>query len=630
MPEAPSAPPARSRYVLNPTAGVASRWSQPDAPARRQQLQRLAEQAALRQVPAAGLALIGLSALGGLVALWPDTAPAAAAWLAGWSAAVLALGGWLASSPGTPHALPRRLARRWGRWLHGDAGVEVAAPAQSQAPLGGHAAVLWVAAASALPVAVVTWLAPPDWRPLLALCAGLGAWAVALALHWMPLVAAPWVAVPLLAAMAVGDAAPQSVARLCVAAGLAVSIHAALACAAQRRAWTRRTWHGIVLSRRLREVKAQRDRAWRTDRDKSRFLAIASHDLRQPVHALGLFAATLLRRLNQTPHEPLVRNLVQGVDGLEQSFAALLDISRLDGGSLVAHSETFALRDMFRRLHMQYGGQAEFAGLALRFSPGGKVVTSDPQMLERIVGNLVQNAIKYTPSGGVAVVARTGKGCVRIEVWDTGRGIAAAALPRIFDEFYQAGRSERDRTQGLGMGLAIVKRLALLLGHQVAVVSTPGRGTVFSVSVPFGSLPGIQEEVAPSDTLPMTLSRPYLVLVVDDEEPIREGLRLLLQSWGLQAVTAADATQAEHAVLALEGRIDLVLSDYYLGEGADGLSLISRIRGLCGRRVPAVVITGDAALSAHTERPDVPVLIKPVQPRHLHVALCKALEQASA
>lgn len=395
-----------------------------------------------------------------------------------------------------------------------------------------------------------------------------------------------------------------------------------------RRRWRRQMLLSLEQAARLREAETARDAALRADADKSRFLAIASHDLRQPVHALGLFAATLHKRLHASPEEALARNLMRSVDGLERSFNAMLDISRLDGDAVTPRPQTFPLRDIFRRLHMQYAGQAELAGLALRFSPGGKSVTSDPQLLERIVGNLVHNAIRYTTHGGIAVVARSTRTHINIEVWDTGPGIAAGDLRRIFEEFFQVGRGERDRSQGLGMGLAIIKRLAALLGHRLEVASVPGRGTMFRVGVPVGTLDGWAEELAPADTLPMSVDVAQMVLVVDDEEPIREGLRLLLQEWGYQAMTAADAVQAERAVTALEGRVDLILSDLHLGGGAGGREVVASVRRLCGREVPAILVTGDTAGEALREvvAGTDPVLFKPVQPRQLFEAMRAALQ----
>ena len=280
---------------------------------------------------------------------------------------------------------------------------------------------------------------------------------------------------------------------------------------------------------------------------------------------------------------------------------------------------------------MQYAGQAELAGLGLRFSTGGKSVTSDPQLLERVVGNLVQNALKYTLEGGVVVVARSTATHINIEVWDTGIGIAPEQLPRIFQEFYQGaqgtrgtpgGHDHRDRQQGLGMGLAIVRRLVRLLGHRLEVASKPGRGTLFRVGIALGGLPGIQEETAAADTQPMLIGTPRMVLVVDDEEPIREGLRGLLIEWGYQAITAANAAEAEQAVLALEGRVDLILTDMQLDpdpDQPDGLAVVDTVRRLCGYPIPAVLVTGQTApeVAALMAARGHPVLFKPVQPRRL-------------
>lgn len=467
------------------------------------------------------------------------------------------------------------------------------------------------------------WLLDPGVRPVMLAWTCLLGVAGASAVAVLPVSAGLLAMVPVVACWAVlGEGA-----WIWWVLGALASLVAAAAAALRMRSWRHNVRSLVEQEERLREVEQERDEAWRTDQEKSRFLAIASHDLRQPVHALGLFAATLQRRLQQSPDEPIARNLMRAVDGLERSFNALLDISKLDAGSVTPRVETFALRDMFRRLHMQYAGQAELAGLGLRFSPGGKSVSSDPQLLERICGNLIQNAIKYTATGGIVVVARSTSQRINIEIWDTGCGIVAQDLPRIFEEFFQVGRGERDRSHGLGMGLAIVKRLAALLNHRLEVASVPGRGTMFRIGVPRGGLSGIAEDLAPADTQPMQLQATRMVLVVDDEEPIREGLRLLLQEWGFQVMTSANAMQAEQAVMALEGRVDLVLSDLHLGEGPDGTEVIATVRRLCGRDVPAVLITGD---TAHERIEPVaatgdPILFKPVQPRRLYEALRAAL-----
>jgi two-component system, sensor histidine kinase len=567
----------------------------PGGAARRAAAQVLAK-AALRSAGdqtrlAGGLLLVLAAADVALAWAWPGWQPA---W--GWALVATLAGVAL-------------LLGRW-RWLR-------------EAPLPGLLA--WVGAVALLAALPAWWVSPPFALAWLS-AAVLASTALAAALAPQA-AAATLVALAPLAAGAAGGA-PE------LLLGGGASMVALLLAARLRRRWRRHTQHALDQAERLRTLQAELDAAQRNDSDKSRFLAIASHDLRQPVHALGLFAATLHKRLHDSPEQALARNLMRSVDGLERSFNAMLDISRLDGGAVTPRPQTFPLRDVFRRLHMHYGGQAELAGLALRFSPGGKSVTSDPQLLERIVGNLVQNAIRCTTQGGVAVVARSTATHTNIEVWDTGIGIAPEHLPRIFEEFYQVGRSERDRSQGLGMGLAIVKRLVALLGHRLEVASTPGRGTVFRLGVAVGTLGGLDEETAAADTQPMAPveDAARMVLVVDDEEPIREGLRGLLQEWGYQVMTAADAEQAERAVVALEGRVDLVLSDLHLGHGAGGPEVVASVRRLCGREVPAILVTGDTAGQALREvaAGSDPVLFKPVQPRHLLEALRQALAEGGA
>ena len=581
---------------------------------RHQALLDAAARSAFEQMHVAGWLLLALVPLLAVTAApgWTDVR----AWA--WAAAVVALGI-------TMLAWPRRKWRqeassRLLALLVGASALLAAAPAgllmpaMPMAPAQAtgasaagfaSAAWVWVVAAFAIAVAATVSASAP----------------AASAVAFAPLLAA---ALALRPALEAGPPVTASV----VAAG---AWGAALAFGVGwqlRRRWRRQMLYSLEQAAHLHEAETARDTALRADADKSRFLAIASHDLRQPVHALGLFAATLHKRLHASPEETLARNLMRSVDDLERSFTAMLDISRLDGDAVTPRAQSFPLRDIFRRLHMQYAGQAELAGLALRFSPGGKSVTSDPQLLERIVGNLVHNAIRYTTHGGIVVVARSTRTHINIEVWDTGAGIAAADLPRIFDEFYQVGPGERDRSQGLGMGLAIVKRLAALLGHRLEVASVPGRGTMFRLGVMVGPLDGWDEEVAPADTLPMSVDVPQMVLVVDDEEPIREGLRLLLQEWGYQAMTAADAAQAERAVSALEGRVDLILSDLHLGAGPDGREVVASVRRLTGREVPAILVTGDTAGEALREvvAGTDPVLFKPVQPRQLFEAMRAALQ----
>jgi signal transduction histidine kinase/CheY-like chemotaxis protein len=401
-------------------------------------------------------------------------------------------------------------------------------------------------------------------------------------------------------------------------AGAAALLCGALALLGHRR-WRRQRQAFSERGDALHALETALRAAHQADRDKTRFLATATHDLRQPVHALGLFAGALELRLLGTEQEPLVRNVIRSIEGLERSFNAMLDVSRLDAGAVEPNLQHFPLRDVFRRLHMQYAGQAEARGLGLRFSPGGKSVTSDPQLLERILGNLLQNALRYTEGGGVVLVARSTRDHIHVEVWDTGIGIAPAELPRVFEEFYQCGRSTRGRTQGLGMGLAIVRRLARLLDHGLTVASHPGRGTMFRLAIARGGLPEIRDATAAADTRPMPVPQARAVLVIDDDEAIREGLRILLEEWGYAVAAVASAEAARHAAAGMELPPDLIISDLHLGEDADGIAAIAAVRRQCGYEVPAIVVTGDttheelqrAADAGHT------VLVKPLQPRKL-------------
>ena len=385
----------------------------------------------------------------------------------------------------------------------------------------------------------------------------------------------------------------------------------------------------LATEARHRELVVARNAAEQADRDKSRFLAMASHDLRQPLHALGLFAGSLEKRLRGTASEPIVSDMVQSIDWLGSSFNALMDVSQLDAGSVKPKFQRFPLRDTFRRLHMHFAGQAEMAGLAFRFSAGGKAVTSDPQLLERIVGNLIQNALKYTVRGGVVVVARTTQAHFNIEVWDTGLGITDLELPRIFHEYYQIDRHDGARARGLGMGLAIVKRLVRLLGHELVVVSCPGRGSMFRLSIPRGSLSEIEDATAAADTLPMTLAVQRTALIVDDDAAIRRGLDLLLTEWGYRSVCASDHDEACYALRVSESIPDLILCDLDLGDGPDGIAVIHAVRRQCARPLPAILITGDPSSIAidRAVGSDLLILAKPVQPKILRNAL-RSLEEA--
>jgi signal transduction histidine kinase/CheY-like chemotaxis protein len=375
----------------------------------------------------------------------------------------------------------------------------------------------------------------------------------------------------------------------------------------------------------IEQLRHQMELAARANRDKSRFLAAASHDLRQPMHALTLFAGALEKRLANSPDRPLMQNMNECIASLDRSFNAMLDISKLDAGVVEATRHSFPIRDVFRRLHMHFAGQAEAAHLQLRFKPGGKMVTTDPQLLERILGNLIQNAIKYTREGGVVVVARNANAGrdVSIEVWDTGRGIPEPELPRIFDEFYQLDNPQHDRTRGLGMGLAIVKRLVLLLGHSLEVSSRPARGTMFRIRVPGMDQSALEGMDVGAETVPSPIGNAGTLLVIDDEAKIRESTALLLEQWGYQAIVAGSGAEACARAREYGQAIHAIISDLRLRNGETGLHAIDAVQHVLGQPLPALLVTGDTSEEQIQKVHDSGhmVLFKPVRPKELYSAL---------
>jgi two-component system, sensor histidine kinase len=382
----------------------------------------------------------------------------------------------------------------------------------------------------------------------------------------------------------------------------------------------RAQFENAALVRRLNE---QMELTAAASKDKSRFLAAASHDLRQPLHALSFFGSTLEKRMANSPDLPLIFNMMRSIEALDKSFNAILDVSKLDAQAVEPHPQLFPLRDLFRRLQMSFGGQAEEAGLQLRFKPGGKVVKSDPQLLERALANLVQNGLRYCRSGGVVVLARNWKGGTNIEVWDTGIGIPEAELPKVFGEFYQVENPERDRNKGLGIGLAIVSRLTLLLDHTLTVQSRVGQGSLFRIWIKGSDLEQMEEFTVGSDTVPTRIDDIRTILFIDDEEAIRTSVSDLLRQWGYTVLATATVDEARRAALNHDAVIDVVISDLRLRGGEDGIRAIEQIRQVCGYTVPAVLVTGDTSPdqvqriheSGHI------VLFKPVRPKDLYDVL---------
>ena len=369
----------------------------------------------------------------------------------------------------------------------------------------------------------------------------------------------------------------------------------------------------------VEQLRTQVEVAARANQEKTRFLASAVHDLRQPLHALGLFCAALDRRLEGIPERPLIKNMMSSIEALETSFGAMLDISRLDAGIVKAEAQSFPVRDLFRRLYQQFGGDAEARDISLRFRAARRLVLSDPQLLERVIANLVQNALRYTRQGGVLVAARRRGGSVALEVWDTGVGIPAEKLGLIFEEFYQIDNPERDRSRGLGMGLAIVRRLCDLLGHSLEVHSKPGRGSTFRVVVPAGSPYDPAQPSLEAETRPPRTDVRVTLLLIDDERAIREATRELLLPLGVEVLLAATIAEAVELARQATAPIDVILSDWRLRGTETGVDAVRAVRKICGEATPAVLVTGDTTTEVLTlaHENGLVVLHKPLQPREL-------------
>jgi CheY-like chemotaxis protein/anti-sigma regulatory factor (Ser/Thr protein kinase) len=305
----------------------------------------------------------------------------------------------------------------------------------------------------------------------------------------------------------------------------------------------------------------------------------------------------------------------------------MLDISRLDAGVVQTAAQTFPIRDIFRRLYQQFGGDAEAHNLALRFRATRRIVHSDPLLLERVLANLVQNALRYTRRGGVLVAARRHANGIALEVWDTGLGIPPDKLEMIFREFYQIDNPERDRSRGLGLGLAIVQRICKLLDHPLELRSRVGRGTVFRVIVPAGD-PNAIDAPTQVETVPPRKLGTIRVLLIDDERAIRDATRELLVPMQVEVLTAATIAEALEQAQRARGQIDMILSDWRLRGQENGIEAVRAVRAVSGEGTPAVLITGDTSpdLLKLAHESGLVVLHKPLQPRQL-VRLIKHLRR---
>jgi signal transduction histidine kinase/CheY-like chemotaxis protein len=363
-------------------------------------------------------------------------------------------------------------------------------------------------------------------------------------------------------------------------------------------------------------IRDSKEKAEQANMSKSRFLAAASHDLRQPMHALGLFLDVLSRTELSKGQLDLLANARAASDASNEMINTLLDYSRIEAGVINPQLQPFKLQTLLNKIENELASLVDNKGIVYRTRETSLVVHSDPALVEVILRNLVSNAIRYTNQGGVLVACRKRGTEASLEVWDTGIGIAPEHQQKVFREFYQLGNPERDRNKGLGLGLAIADGLARTLGHNLTLTSIPLRGSVFRLSLPISS------ETLPTEQTAATFSKPLQlrsrVMVIDDDESVRSGMLHLLQDWGCECDTAESIEEA--LSLARLHAPEVVICDYRLRNQLTGVEAIAALRALLGETLPALLITGDTAPGRLREAKasGIPLLHKPVPPGKLY------------
>ena len=385
-------------------------------------------------------------------------------------------------------------------------------------------------------------------------------------------------------------------------------------------------FQNIDLVEGLRREKAAAEQA---NAAKSRFLAAASHDLRQPVHALSLFVAAMRPRSMDEEARGLLDHIDGSVRAMSGLFGGLLDISRLDAGVVEVNKVAVAVQPLLERVCRDYEVQARAKGIELRLSKCSASVSSDPMLLERIVRNLIANAVAYTDRGQVLVGCRRGRQ-LSIQVWDTGRGIPYHEQEHVFQEFYQLGNPERDRTRGVGLGLAIVRRLTSLLEQPLTVRSVHGRGSAFMIAVPYATAAQVPAATPEEAASPLLTRGVGLILVIDDEAAIQLAMKSLLESWGYEVITAGSCAEVLERTALHRTIPRLIICDYRLRENENGTAVIERLRSEYNEEIPGMLITGDTAPDRLKEAQESGFLLlhKPVPNSRLRASIAHLVDSS--
>lgn len=411
---------------------------------------------------------------------------------------------------------------------------------------------------------------------------------------------------------------------LALAAGLLI-LARRLACAAPNLAAleheVRQEMSGLIEQERARMAKATQEAALveMASSEKTRFWSAASHDLKQPVHALGLYTALLRKDPPEAERRELIDHITSCVGSLTGLFDAILGVTHAETAHLQAKAAAFPLQRVIDQVMVQLRPSAEARGLSLRMVPTTLWVNADPAVIERILGNLLSNAIRYTDQGRILVGVRRRPGACSLIVADTGVGLAAHDQNRIFDDFFQVNNPERRRDKGYGLGLSTVHRLCAALDYEIEVKSSPGKGSLFAVTLPLDSPTHAEEVQEPVHTLESDLN----VLFVEDDPLVRDAMNRMLKDWG---VRVSMCTNGDEAMAILSQEFDKrwhVLLDYSLEDNENGLQVADRIRTILGDGPVISLVTGedDPAVDAGAAERGITVLRKPLKPIRLRALL---------
>lgn len=374
------------------------------------------------------------------------------------------------------------------------------------------------------------------------------------------------------------------------------------------------------------KLATQKQAAEKAYKDKTRFIASVSHDLRQPLHAQGLFIEELQYRIKDSETKAIVEKLNTSLNAMSSLFNSLIDMSKLDVNAIRPSVKRVAIAGIFNDINLDFQTEARAKKLKLNVQKTNLLVYSDPQLLGRIIRNLVANAIEYTKKGHILLGCRRNGNYISIQVWDTGIGIPDGQRQAIFEEYHQLNQSKQKKNERSGLGLAIVARLSRLLNHEVSVNSYPGKGTVFSIKIaraePVAPVRMVQQKSEPIQN-GFALKHKHVLLIDDDELFLQQSAKLL-RSWGIIAITASNKKQAMEIMTLANSleqpKFDLIVTDYHLNELKTGLELLMDIRVMRHTATPAIILTGDTSIHYDMINEDIFLMYKP-----LRVAKLKSL-----